>query len=126
MSDVPRYGFTKIVVTDLEAEFAFYSAVLGRVERTRYDFEALSEILMTSPDDADQSLALLRYKDEAAPVPGSVVLGFHVTGIEDVVGRAEEAGGTVTSPPKEMPEIGIKVAFVEDPEGHVIELVERL
>lgn len=126
MPDSPRYGFTKIVVNDLQAEFAFYTDVLGRVERTRYDFDTLAEILLTSPDGADQSLALLHYKGKPAPSPGSAVLGFHVTDVDGVVHRAEAAGGTVTAPVKEMSEVGIKVAFVQDPEGHVLELVERL
>lgn len=126
MPAAPRYGFTKIVVDDLESEFGFYTAVLGRVESIRYDFDALAEIILSSADGTDQSLALLRYEDKAAPTPGSCVLGFHVTGIEDVVRCAEEAGGTVTARPKEMPEIDIKVAFARDPEGHVLELVEQL
>lgn len=126
MPDTPRYSFTKIVVDDLEAEFAFYTAVFDRAERTRYEFASLAEIIMTSTDGTDLSLALLHYKGKPAPTPGSAVLGFRVTGIEDVVRRAEEAGGTVTSPPEEMSEISIKVAFVHDPEGHVLELFEQL
>ncbi|SFT00011.1 VOC family protein [Saccharopolyspora flava] len=126
MLDSPRYGFTKIVVNDLDAEFAFYRAVLGRVERTRYEFDTLAEILMTSPGGTDQSLGLLHFKGKPAPTPGSSVLGFQTADIEDTVRRAEEAGGTVTEPPKEIPEVGVKVAFVQDPEGHVLELVEQL
>ena len=130
MPDTARFAFTKILVNDLEAQFAFYSAVFGRVVRTRYEFDdradPLAEIIMTSADGSEQSLVLLHYKNQPAPAPGSAVIGFQVTGIEDVVRRAEAAGGTVTEPPKAMPEIGIKVAFVHDPEGHVLELYEQV
>jgi predicted enzyme related to lactoylglutathione lyase len=126
----PRFAFTKLLVNDLEGQFAFYSSVFQRVERIRYEFDdrpdPLAEIIMTSPDGVEQSLVLIHYKNQPAPAPGSSVVGFQVTGLEDVVRRVESAGGTVTEPPKEMAEIGIKVAFVQDPEGHVLELFEQL
>ena len=130
MPGTPRFAFTKLLVNDLEGQFAFYSSVFERVERTRYEFDdrpdPLAEIIMTSPDGVQQSLVLIHFKNQPAPSPGSAVIGFQVTGIEEVVRRAESAGGTVTEPPKEMAEIGIKVAFVQDPEGHVLELFEQL
>uniref|UniRef100_UPI002455644F VOC family protein n=1 Tax=Nocardia farcinica TaxID=37329 RepID=UPI002455644F len=126
----PRYAFTKILVDDLAAQFAFYSSVFGRVERTRYEFDdradPLAEIIMTSPDGTEQSLVLLHYKNRPAPAPGSAVIGFEVSGLDEVVRRAEEAGATVSEPPTTMTDIGIRVAFVHDPEGHLLELFERI
>ncbi|MGW5381207.1 VOC family protein [Nocardia sp. NPDC003963] len=126
----PRFAFTKILVNDLTAQFDFYSAVFGRAERTRYEFDdradPLAEIIMTSSDGTEQSLVLLHYRDRPAPAPGSAVIGFEVHGLDDVVRRAEEAGATVTEAPRTMAEIGIRVAFVHDPEGHVLELFERM
>lgn len=124
------FSFTKILVNDLEAQFSFYSTVFGRTEKTRYDFDdradPLAEIIMTSADGTDQSLVLLHYKNRPAPAPGSAVIGFEVSGIDAVVQRVADAGGTVTEPPRLMTNIGIKVAFVEDPEGHVLEIFERI
>ena len=129
MSDA-RFAFTKILVDDLEGQFAFYSSLFGRVERTRYEFDdrddPLREIIMTSPDGTEQSLVLLHYKNRPAPTPGSAVIGFEVRGLDELVHRAEAAGATVTERPKTMADIGIRVAFVQDPEGHVLELFERL
>ncbi|MBF6208882.1 VOC family protein [Streptomyces gardneri] len=126
----PRFAFTKILVNDLPTQFAFYSSVFGRVERSRYEFDdradPLAEIIMTSPDGSEQSLVLLHYKNAPAPTPGSAVIGFEVRGLDDVVRRAEGAGGVVTEVPRTMADVGIRVAFVEDPEGHVLELFERL
>lgn len=126
----PRFAFTKILVNDLPAQFDFYSKVFGRREKTRYEFDdrsdPLAEIIMTSPDGSEQSLVLLHYKNRPAPAPGSAVIGFEVSGIDEIVQRAEEAGATVAEPPTTMADIGIRVAFVADPEGHVLELFERL
>ena len=130
MPGTAHFQFTKILVNDLEAQFAFYSSVFGRVERTRYEFDdredPLAEVIMTSADGTEQSLVLLHYKNRPAPTPGSVVVGFRVTDIEDVVRRAEVAGATVTEPVKEMPDLGIRVAFLDDPEGHTLELFEQI
>ncbi|WP_280222025.1 VOC family protein [Nocardia neocaledoniensis] len=126
----PRFAFTKILVKDLASQFNFYSTVFGRAERIRYDFDdradPLAEIIMTSPDGTEQSLVLLHYKNRTAPPPGSAVIGFEVTDLNEVVSRAEKAGATVTEPPTAMPDLGIRVAFIDDPEGHVLELFERL
>ncbi|MBF6451164.1 VOC family protein [Nocardia elegans] len=115
---------------DLEGQFAFYSSLFGRVERTRYEFDdrddPLREIIMISPDGTEQSLVLLHYKNRPAPTPGSAVIGFQVRGLDELVHRAEAAGATVTERPRTMADIGIRVAFVQDPEGHVLELFERL
>ncbi len=40
--------------------------------------------------------------------------------------RAETAGGRVTDPIREMPDLNLRVAFVEDGEGHLIEVVQML
>ena len=126
----PRFAFTKLLVNDLPAQFDFYSKVFGRTERTRYEFDdrpdPLAEIIMTSPDGTEQSLVLLHYKGVPAPAPGSAVIGFQVHGLDEIVQRAENAGAMVTEPPTTMADIGIRVAFVTDPEGHVLELFEQL
>lgn len=104
------FSFTKILVNDLEAQFSFYSTVFGRTEKTRCDFDGradpLAEIIMTSADGTDRSLVLLHYKNRPAPAPGSAVIGFEVSGIDAVVQRVADAGGTVTEPPRLMTNIG--------------------
>ena len=54
------------------------------------------------------------------------MLGFNVTDIAATVRAVEEAGGTVDTPIDEMPDIGVAVAFVKDPEGHLIEIAQNL
>ncbi|CAM5644720.1 hypothetical protein GCM10010261_20450 [Streptomyces pilosus] len=130
MPEAARYHFTKILVTDLKTQFAFYSTVLGMVEKYRVDMgegpDALEEIIMTAAGGGDPTLALLRYRERTKPAPGEAVLGFTVPDLAGAVSTAVEAGGTVAVPPKAMPEFGISVAFVLDPEGHRLELIEPL
>lgn len=124
------FTFTKLLVSDLEAQFAFYSAVFGRAEKYRVHTgegeEELDEIITTSVDGSGPSLVLLHYLNKPAPRPGSTYVGFRTDDVESIVRAVEAAGGTVTRPPKEMPEFGIKVAFVADPEGHELEVFQPL
>ncbi|MEV1248660.1 VOC family protein [Nonomuraea sp. NPDC050022] len=126
MADGPRFSFTKLLVGDLEAEAAFYSTVLGLAVRHRVaggeGQRPYEEIILGSAGGEEPSLVLLRR--EVAPQPGEAVLGFTVGDVDQVVRAAEAAGGVVRSGPRDMPQAGLRVAQVEDPEGHLVELVQ--
>jgi len=125
-----RFQFTKIRVADVDKEFAFYSAALGRVEKFRYtrpDGEIpVDEIVMTTTDGTEQSIVLLNYLGRPVPPPGSCVLGFLVDDVDETVQRAVAAGGTLTKEPFDIADMNIRVAFVEDPEGHTLEFYANL
>jgi lactoylglutathione lyase len=130
MAGSTRFQFSKIRVADVDKEFAFYSAALGRVEKFRYTSPEgeipVDEIIMTSVDGAEQSLVLLHYIGQPVPAPGSCVLGFLVDDVDAAVAATAAAGGRVTKEPFDMPDMKIRVAFVEDPEGHTVELYANL
>ncbi|WP_217231542.1 VOC family protein [Streptomyces anulatus] len=125
-----RFHFTKILVSDPDAQFAFYSSVLGMAEKYRVrhgeGHDALDEIIMTSAGDGDPTLVLLHYVNRGKPTPGEAVLGFSVPDVDASTRQAEAEGGTVAQEPTDMPEFGIRVGFVLDPEGHRIEIVQPL
>jgi lactoylglutathione lyase len=130
MGDAARFHFTKILVNDPDALLSFYSAAFGMKEKYRVaqgeGGGALSEIIMTNAAGGDPTLVLLHYVNRPVPVPGETVIGYTVADLEATLHAVEAAGGTVEEPPKEMPEHGITVAFVLDPEGHRLELFQRL
>ena len=53
-----------------------------------------------------------------------MILGFTTSDIEAFVLRVKAAGGRVTDPIRAMPEHRLRVAFVQDVEGHRIEVVQ--
>ena len=122
--------FTKIVVDDLDAQAAFYSAVLGQVVKHRFTGgegrRAFEEIVMGSEAGDGPSLLLIRYVDGDSPQRGEAVFGFAVADVEETVRAARAAGGSVRSEPKSLPEAGMKVAELADPEGHLLEIVQQL
>lgn len=124
------FAFTKIVVDDLDAQADFYSTVLGQVSKHRFTggegHRAFEEIVMGSAAGDGPSLLLIRYVDGSSSRPGEAVFGFAVADVEETVRAARAAGGSVRSEPKSLPEAGVKVAELADPEGHLLEIVQQL
>jgi predicted enzyme related to lactoylglutathione lyase len=125
----PQFAFTKLLVADLEKCATFYRAAFGMRDAARIESEiagrAIEEILFT-PDDGGPTFVLLHYLDNDTPSADETILGFLTTDIEDFVARVVAAGGSVVSEPEARADLGVKVGFVSDVEGHLIEVVERM
>lgn len=120
-----RFAFTKLLVGDLEAEVAFYSAVLGLVIKHRLSAGDGEEVILCATGHEEPSLVLVQRPHQARPEPGEAVLGFVVEDVAQVVRAAEGAGGVVRVAPKAVPQAGVTVAQVEDPDGHLVELLQH-
>jgi lactoylglutathione lyase len=130
---MPKYadfGFTKLVVSDLERSAAFYKAVCGLEESGRVDADIagrkISEIMLQPTTPGGATLVLLRFHDLPRPASDEVILGFMTPDLEAFLTRTRGAGGRVYEDTKSMPEHGVRVAFVKDVEGHLIEVVQLL
>jgi len=132
MAPDASFGFTKLVVHDLERLADFYHEVYGlhavkRVRGERIGDEEIDEIML-SPDPAAMygSLVLLEYLGRGPSPNGESILGFTTDDLPALLERVVAAGGSVHAPMKEMPGLGLRVAFAKDPEGHLAELVQVL
>jgi catechol 2,3-dioxygenase-like lactoylglutathione lyase family enzyme len=125
-----HFGFTKLVVGDLEKCAAFYRAVCGVEETGRVDAEIagrrISEVLFAPTAAGGATPVLLAFHDAPKPAAGEVILGAITTDIDSFFARAIAAGGTLIEAIHEMPALKIKVGFAADPEGHWIEVVQQL
>jgi predicted enzyme related to lactoylglutathione lyase len=125
-----HFGFTKLVVGDLEKSAAFYKSVCELTEMARVDAaiegRPISEIMFNATGQGAATFVLLTYKDAPTPRAGEVILGFITQDVDAFVARARAAGGSVAQEAMRQPEHGVKVAFVRDVEGHLIEVVELL
>jgi predicted enzyme related to lactoylglutathione lyase len=132
MADAPgaEFGFSKLVVGNLERSAAFYQAVCGLVEAGRYDAEIggreIREILFRPTSKGAGTLVLLSFVDDPRPGAGEAILGFSTPDLDAFVQRARAAGGSVFQAPKTIDDLKIRVAFVKDPEGHLLEVVQPL
>lgn len=129
--DRPAISFFKIIVADVDRTFDFYHHVLGVEQnvrvRTGEGHDALDEIVSKPVGDAGAPvLSIKRFLNRAAPPPGELQIGFIVPDVDRALADAVAAGGAVLKPAKDMPEHGVRVAFIHDIEGHAIELVQLL
>ncbi len=124
-------SFTKLVVDDLDRMADFYCKVfdLHQTGRLKIEQGAIGEpieeiFLCPSPDDRYGSFVLFKFLQRPAPRDNETILGFQTTDLKRLVERASRCGGGLAAPIKEMPELGVRVAMLRDPEGHLCELVE--
>ena len=123
-------GFTKLVVHDLEKLVAFYCEAYGfhAVKRVRGETireEEIDEVMLAAEPDAPfGSFVLVKYVGRPPSPTGELLLGFVTDDLPALLDRIRHAGGAIHDPMREMPELGILVAFATDPEGHLAELVQ--
>jgi catechol 2,3-dioxygenase-like lactoylglutathione lyase family enzyme len=125
-----HFGFTKLIVGDLEKSAEFYKSVCELTEQARVDAaiegRRISEIMFNPTGQGAATFVLLAYPDEPRPKGGEAILGFITEDVHAFVARAKAAGGTIAQDVASQPEHGVKVGFVRDIEGHLIEVVELL
>lgn len=124
-----HFGFTKLVVADLERTGAFYRAVFGVEELARVSSDIggrrIDEVMYKETAPGGATFVLLRFDDLASPATDGVIPGFITTDIEALVERAVAAGGAVVRAPREEPGHRVIVAFVTDVDGRLVEVVQR-
>jgi predicted enzyme related to lactoylglutathione lyase len=120
---------TKLVVHDLEKTSAFYQQAYGFLERGRVqaaiDGEPIDEILLGLPDADGVPLILMKYVERSAPPIGEVALVFMADDLDALFGRVRAAGGRVRVAPYRSETTPFRAGFTTDPEGHLIENIER-
>lgn len=122
------YIFAKTFVHDLDAMARFYENVLGLIPFNRHQDamfgRPIDEITYQASYAGGPALTLIKYMDSEGPFAGEAVQGFMTDDLEAVVERTLAHGGSVPEPIREIPEFGLKVAFIIDPEGHINEVIQ--
>jgi predicted enzyme related to lactoylglutathione lyase len=132
MANAPsaHFSFTKLLVNDLDKTAAFYKSVCGLVEMARVTDtiaeRQIDEILFNATGEGGATFVLLKFSGAPKPSKDEVIVGFLTTDLEAFVQRACAAGGSVVQGIREVPAHGVKVAFIADIEGHLLEVVQML
>lgn len=117
-----------VVVHDADRSLEFYRDVLGLPYLGDLDFGVAR---MWRFQAGTSVVKLLRFHEEptAANPPGEVTatgyryMSLFVSNIDDLVAEVAQSGGRVAMPVTEF-QPGSRFAFVEDPEGNRIELLD--
>lgn len=122
---------TKLVVRDVAAQEQFYRAIGLKLVSSNIggegDVRQQQSWLSTTGDTNAHVLILTQFLElpsqPTPPYPGEMWLAFNVDDVDATVRDVAAAGGTVVRPGADQPDWAVRAAVVNDPEGHIIELV---
>ena len=106
---------------DAEAALAHYTGAYGLRREPRGTIETTANV-------PGMNLSFSGVGRQFAGTRGRVIdhVGFEIDGLKDYVGTLQRLGVVFDVPYRELPQLGIAVAFYTDPAGVVVELTEGL
>jgi lactoylglutathione lyase len=124
-----RIGGVGLHVQDLARSVDFYTQVLGMKETARYELAEFDEVLLGYGEGPDTpSMFLVGRADHEGPY--SIGDGFYkvVLTVDDARAICDQVaawGCAVERGPIDLPEHGLTMAMVFDPDGYRVELLEH-
>ena len=120
---------TMIRVGNLERSLAFYSELLGmRVLRKKdYPGGRFTLAFVGYGDEADHTVVELTHNWDIDHYDIGTGFGHLALGVEDIYHTCDELrakGAKITREPGPMKHGGSEIAFIEDPDGYKIELIQ--
>ncbi len=129
---MPSFLHTMLRVYDLDASIAFYKNLLGMRELRRNDVPGGRYTLVfmgyATNAEGQAEIELTHNWDQAEPYQIGTAFGHLAVGVPDVAAACEAVragGGKVTREAGPVKHGTTVIAFVEDPNGYKIELIER-
>ena len=126
-----RMLHTMIRVLDLEKSLDFYTNKLGMKLLRKRDYESgrFTLAFVGYGDEEGSTVVELTHNwDQKEPYTLGSAFGHLAIGVPDIYGvckKLEAAGVKIPRPPGPMKHGGSVIAFIEDPDGYKIELIER-
>jgi len=122
---------TMIRVFDLDKSIAFYTGQLGMKLLRRKDYpsgEFTLAFVGYGDEESNAVIELTHNWGQKEPYQLGTAFGHLAVGVPDIYGTCERlanAGVKIPRPPGPMKHGGSVIAFVEDPDGYKIELIEK-
>ncbi|MBI3513131.1 MAG: lactoylglutathione lyase [Proteobacteria bacterium] len=125
-----RMLHTMIRVHDLDRSIKFYTELLGMklLRRTDYPEGKFTNVFVGYGDETTHAVLELTHNWDHAPYNLGDGYGHVALGVPDVYAacdRLAKAGAKIPRPAGPMKHGTTVIAFVEDPDGYKIELVQR-
>jgi lactoylglutathione lyase len=131
MTGDARILHTMIRVKDLDRSLDFYTRLLGMrlLRKSDYPGGRFTLAFVGYGDEASSAVIELTHNwDQAGPYDLGSGFGHVAIGVGDIYGTCktlEKEGVRIPRPPGPMKHGTTVIAFVEDPDGYKIELIER-
>ena len=126
-----RLLHTMIRVKDMDKSIDFYTRLLGMKLMRKKDYptgEFTLAFVGYGDEASDAVIELTHNWGQQAPYELGTGFGHLAVGVPDIYGTCEtlaNEGVKIPRPPGPMKHGGSVIAFVEDPDGYKIELIER-
>ncbi len=126
-----RLLHTMIRVKDVEKSIDFYSRHLGMDVLRKKDFPGgkFTNVFMGYGDESDHTVLELTHNwGQEEPYTHGSGFGHLAVAVPDIYGACEmmkKEGVSIPRPPGPMKHGTTVIAFIEDPDGYKIELIER-
>ena len=119
-----------IRVGDLDRSIAFYTEALGMELLRKHDYPEgkFTLAFLGYGDEGSNAVIELTYNWDTSKYDLGNGFGHIAIGAKDIASacdRVREYGGQVTREPGPMKHGSTVIAFVKDPDGYVIEFIER-
>ena len=116
-------------VGDLERSIAFYTEILGMrlLRRKDYPGGRFTLAFVGYGDESDSTVLELTHNWDTSSYDIGSGYGHIALGVDDIVGVCNQIrakGGNVVREPGPMKNGTTVIAFVEDPDGYKVELIE--
>ncbi len=121
-----QFAFVKFVVRDLDAMLGFYQRALDLHPTRTIETDTITEIIMRPRgEESGFCLVLYKPKDGGAITVGNGhgPVGIYVKDADEAFENAIREGASAQQKPFNV--AGLRVAFVNDPEGHELEFLAR-
>ena len=122
---------TMIRVFDLDKSIAFYTGKLGMTLLRRKDYpsgEFTLAFVGYGDEESNAVIELTHNWGQKEPYQLGTAFGHLAIGVPDIYGTCERLakdGVKIPRPPGPMKHGGSVIAFIEDPDGYKIELIEK-
>lgn len=116
-----------INVTDLDRSVRFYEEGIGLTVKSRVNYQGLHEVTLAA-DGGGGLLQLAWTEDLQGPIDHGNALRkiyFYVAECAEAHQRAIAAGGRSERAPERLGDYPVTYAFILDPDGYTIELIQR-
>lgn len=125
-----RILHTMLRVRDLERSIRFYCDVLGMKLLRKKDYPGgrFTLAFVGTDSESESTVLELTYNWEVRDYELGNAFGHVALGVDDIhatCARLRAAGATITREPGPMKHGTTVIAFLEDPDGYAIELIEE-